>query len=200
MHRGLAFVRSNGIAFVALFVALGGTSYAVTSTSLVSSHGAISACVNKKTGALHLVASGSKCHGKRELVTWNQQGVAGVAGAAGSAGSAGATGATGAPATKLFAQIGNEGVVGQQSGSITASSQKTNEPVTGYSDQVVTFPRDLSACVATATDEASNGSTVTGGGVDDHVLSTSILGDTVTVYRPTPSSGSLPEYSVVVFC
>jgi len=208
MKGTLTFVRGHGIALVALFVALGGTSYAMTSVSFVSSDGTIGACVNVRTGALHLVTPGSKCHGRRQqLVTWNRRGVGpngstGANGAPGSAGPTGGTGPTGpvgAAATKLFAQI-DVGVVDQQSGGITAGGVTTNQPFSGYFEVAVTFPQNVSACVAMAALEADNSSFTGGGGTDDHALWTSISGSTVTVYRTITTSGVFPPFAITVFC
>ncbi len=95
MSSKTAFIRRHGIAFVALFVALGGTSYAMSGATFVSPQGAVSACV-KKSGTLKLVAPGTKCHKKQQLVTWNLQGVSGKSGATGATGASGTNGANGA--------------------------------------------------------------------------------------------------------
>jgi hypothetical protein len=79
------------IAIAALFVALGGTSYAVISSSTVpDSHGVFHACVNKSTGAIRIITASGKCHkakghGKHKragelAVHWSQTGPPGTNG------------------------------------------------------------------------------------------------------------------------
>jgi hypothetical protein len=93
-RRLLGYVQQHIVGFVALCVALGGTSYAVTSQRLVSSDGRITACI-RDTGAVRLVAQAKKCRKGEQRVAWNQTGQRGLTGAAGAAGATGATGATG---------------------------------------------------------------------------------------------------------
>jgi len=112
----------------------------------------------------------------------------------------GATGATGAPAAKLFALWTEEDGIKQQSGGITATGAVFDQPFTGYRQVIVTFPQDLSNCAAIAGNSNPNGSVSGGGGIDDHALTTSIFGTTVRVYRPTSSSGVMPDFTIAVFC
>jgi hypothetical protein len=83
------------VAMVALFAALGGTSYAVISSSTVpDSLGVFHACVNRSSGAIRIVTKPSSCqkavkHGKHKTlgelaVAWSQTGPAGKNGANGS--------------------------------------------------------------------------------------------------------------------
>ena len=89
-----------GVALLALFVALGGTGYAVLSGGIPDKSGVFHGCANRSTGALRLVSSASKCRkkkGKRpgELaVLWSQRGPAGAPGANGTNGTPGANGTT----------------------------------------------------------------------------------------------------------
>jgi hypothetical protein len=66
MRSKLAFARRHGIAITVLFVALGGTSYAMAS---VSSSGVINACANKRSGVMRLVKPGAKCRKKERPVS-----------------------------------------------------------------------------------------------------------------------------------
>jgi hypothetical protein len=93
----LSWLRRNAVGFAALFVALGGTSYAVTShSSFVGSSGKLSACVNRSSGKVRLIKGGSSCHKRREqAVSWNQQGADGSNGSQGAQGQVGATGVQG---------------------------------------------------------------------------------------------------------
>lgn len=79
---------STVAAYLALFVALGGSAYAVTSATPT---GVLRACVSNQTGAMRLLREGS-CKPSERMIRWN---VAGPAGPAGSAGAAGAQGSQG---------------------------------------------------------------------------------------------------------
>ena len=100
--RRLIRVPSHGtvVGYLALAVALGGTSYAaVSSSSKVTSpdkSGVFHACVNSRSGQMRLVTAGKKCKKKpKELaVQWSQKGPQGPAGQNGANGVTGANGAT----------------------------------------------------------------------------------------------------------
>lgn len=94
--KGLAFIRRHGVAFAALFLALGGTSYAVTTAGFVSHSGVITACANTRSGKVRLVKSGARCHRGEQRLAWNQRGFRGKTGAPGPTGKTGATGPSGA--------------------------------------------------------------------------------------------------------
>ena len=79
---------STVAAYLALFVALGGSAYAVSTSK---STGVLKACVSNETGAMRLLRVGS-CKPSEHMVRWN---IAGSAGPAGSVGPAGPTGAQG---------------------------------------------------------------------------------------------------------
>lgn len=77
------------VAYLALFVALGGGAYAIGSKPATST---INGCYSRHTGALRIVAKNGRCH-KRELpVSWNKQGPTGPAGPAGPRGAEGPEG------------------------------------------------------------------------------------------------------------
>jgi hypothetical protein len=91
------------VAMVALFAALGGTSYAVISSSTVpDSLGVFHACVNRSSGGTRIVTKPSACqkavaHGKHKTlgelaVAWSQTGPAGKSGSNGTNGTNGAPG------------------------------------------------------------------------------------------------------------
>lgn len=75
---------ANVMASVALFVALGGGAYAVTSSSFVSRSGAITGCVPKKGGALRVVKSGRRCPRGTVPLVFNIKGPQGARGPQGS--------------------------------------------------------------------------------------------------------------------
>lgn len=106
-----SFFKQHAIALLALFIALGGTSYAVTSaaeTSKAGGKGKIFACVAKKERTLSLTTRALGCPPDARLIAWNKvgrrgakgkkgaRGARGKTGAAGPTGPAGAQGATGA--------------------------------------------------------------------------------------------------------
>lgn len=67
--------------------------YAATTTSAA---GVISACSNKSTGQLRVLAAGAACDTKKETpISWNIQGIQGIQGPQGIQGLTGATGAQG---------------------------------------------------------------------------------------------------------
>jgi hypothetical protein len=76
---------SNVMATIAVFVAVGGGAYAVTS----SSNKPVKACAKKQSGALRLLDKG-KCKRSERAVRWNQKGRRGARGVAGLTGPAGA--------------------------------------------------------------------------------------------------------------
>ncbi len=82
---------STVAAYLALFVALGGSAYAMTSSTPT---GVLRACVSNQTGAMRLVREGS-CKPSEHMVRWNIAGPAGPAGAAGAQGSQGPQGVQG---------------------------------------------------------------------------------------------------------
>lgn len=101
---------ATGLAIVALFVALGGTGYAVVSSSGIPDHaGVFHGCVDRRTGTLRVVQSARSCrraHGKgrrRSLgefaINWSQKGPPGVPGLAGRNGTSGTNGINGTNGT-----------------------------------------------------------------------------------------------------
>jgi hypothetical protein len=93
LGRAWGHLRRHAIAYLALFVALGGSAYAAS--SFVGSTGTITACV-KKGGALHLVKHSKPCGRGQARLTWNQHGVPGPKGSKGSKGAKGPKGSKGA--------------------------------------------------------------------------------------------------------
>lgn len=84
---------SDVMATIAVFMALGGGAYAVTSSP---GGGVVTACAKKKAGALRVIKQGKRCkRGERKLV-WNVQGLAGNPGGAGLQGPKGDAGQQGA--------------------------------------------------------------------------------------------------------
>ena len=96
-------LRRHVVGYLALFVALGGTSYAAVQAAAPSKT-TVRGCVSKQTGVLRVLAKAKrKCkRGERALVfnVRGRRGPAGPQGAVGPQGVAGAAGAAGAPGAK----------------------------------------------------------------------------------------------------
>jgi hypothetical protein len=125
MHRVVAAIRTNAVAYIALFVALGGTSiaasrYIITSTKQI------------KPSVL------------RQLQGKGKAGPQGSAGPQGAAGSQGAAGAPGAAATRYWALIREDGSIARQSGGISSGLRENGGSTIHYE---VTFPTNVSGCV-----------------------------------------------------
>jgi hypothetical protein len=84
---------ANVMATVAVFLALGGGTYAAT--TLVAKDGKIKACVSKR-GAVRVIAAAKKCAKREKQLVLNQTGPAGKLGARGTTGAQGAQGLPGA--------------------------------------------------------------------------------------------------------
>jgi hypothetical protein len=87
---------STVVAYLALFVALGGGAYAAT--SLVGSDGKIRGCVSGH-GKLTVLKRGKQCKGGQTAIAWNQRGPSGEDGGAGPKGDTGVKGDPGPAAT-----------------------------------------------------------------------------------------------------
>jgi hypothetical protein len=90
----VTYLRGNTLALLALFVALGGTSYAAAG-GLVAKNGQLTGCVGNG-GLLKVLKPGRRCAKGQTAVAWNVTGRAGGSGPAGATGASGATGARGA--------------------------------------------------------------------------------------------------------
>uniref|UniRef100_UPI0035C8E70F collagen-like triple helix repeat-containing protein n=1 Tax=Patulibacter defluvii TaxID=3095358 RepID=UPI0035C8E70F len=88
-------VRRHSIALLALFVALGGTSYAVTSAARPAAGKTYYACVTPRYKTLNLTTARGRCDAGEQKISFNAEGRPGDDGARGRAGATGRTGATG---------------------------------------------------------------------------------------------------------
>lgn len=110
--RVLGVLRGQPIAFLALFVALGGSSYAAVSAGKLGQGDVIVGCV-AKDGKLRVVTSASRCTGKETAISFNREGRPGRDGLDGAAGARGSDGAPGpAGATGAAGQVGPAGAPG----------------------------------------------------------------------------------------
>lgn len=124
-------LRGNTVALLALFVALGGTSYAAAG-AFVARNGQLSGCVGA-SGALKVLKPGRHCAKGQTAVAWN---VAGRAGASGAVGPTGARGATG--------DSGSAGSAGPSGQSIVGSTGPTG-PSDAYTSKSHGSPISLPA-------------------------------------------------------
>lgn len=156
IDKGLAYVRRNALGALALFVALGGTSYAATGG--FTSGGQLRACVGE-SGGLTLLKAGKNCKRGQKSVSWSQTGPAGVKGASGPAGAAGAAGPAGASVQGPQGAPGDQDVkwaVVEENGKVEA--QKGVVSVTGVTSPYdVKFDRDISHCAVVATPGGATG-------------------------------------------
>jgi hypothetical protein len=140
------------VAVAAVFVALGGTSYAVISSSTVpDSLGVFHACVNRSSGGIRIVTNPSSCHkavahGKHKAlgelpVAWSQTGPAGKNGTNGSKGTSGSNGTNGTNgATTVTTREGSaKSVANGTTGTATASCN-AGEKATGGGSSVSGSP------------------------------------------------------------
>lgn len=103
-------LRGNALALLALFVALGGTSYAAAG-GFVAKNGQLAGCVGA-SGALKVLKPGRRCPKGQSAVAWNVAGRAGGTGAAGATGARGATGETGSAGPSGQSIVGSVGPTG----------------------------------------------------------------------------------------
>jgi hypothetical protein len=113
MWRGLAgYLRQHHLALVALFIALGGTSYAAVGR-FTSSSGRLYACLARPYQTLNLTSASAACPRGQRKISWNRVGRPGVRGATGAIGPQGQKGDTGGTgATGPQGQKGDTGATG----------------------------------------------------------------------------------------
>jgi hypothetical protein len=207
---------ANMMATGAMFVALGGSAYALNGGADNSSvfHG----CVSNRTGTLRVVKSANSCakaHGRgthrqpgETAISWSQQGPPGLQGTQGDPGTPGQKGDPGTPgqdATHLFAYI-------DDFGANTAATVQYGNGVTEVADPTgdnaytVTFDRSLQNCVVeaqpgfgdptanAAADDAIGLITMNQGGQHDQVA--------VQFTRPSVTNDPVVDTSFVItaFC
>jgi hypothetical protein len=107
--RLFAYVRGHHVGLLALFVALGGTSYAAIS-SIPGPDGVIHACYQKTKGSLRVVPAGTRCLKSERALAFNQQGIPGPRGSQGLQGLQGSQGSQGSQG--LQGSQGPQGIAG----------------------------------------------------------------------------------------
>ena len=183
------------VAYLALFVALSGSSYAATKLSrnaVKSTNIAANAVTSSKVKNGSLLAKDFKAGQLPKGAT----GATGAAGTAGAAGAAGATGAIGPKgdkgesATALWASVNPDGTL--RNGSGVASAGRYAGPPTG--SYLVTFNRDISGCAWTAT--IANHSPVN---IEGRVINVAAAGNNSVRVNAGLGGDDFP-FDVAVFC
>ena len=153
VDRAARYLANNALGALALFVALGGVSYAAAGGFV--SGGQLRGCVNKG-GSLTLLKSGKHCKRGQQQIAWSQQGPAGPQGLPGAKGDTGAPGQNGSngtngqPTNVMWANIEKEGVIEDGHG-VTGVKDSGKAPYT------VTFEKGVTKCAVVA---SPNGSAV----------------------------------------
>jgi hypothetical protein len=123
------------VGYIALFVALAGTSYAgIASQSDKGEDGTIYACVTKRFDTLNLAGPGGKCPEGQRLISWNEEGPKGERGKRGKRGRrgpAGAAGGTTGSVTSVDTGFGLTGGPITSAGTIAADPSVLQGRVTG---------------------------------------------------------------------
>jgi Collagen triple helix repeat (20 copies) len=107
--RAFALVRRQPIALLALFVALGGTSFAAARSG-DGSQDVIHGCIADGNGRLRIVDPGSRCGTHETAISFNREGRRGPQGRAGHTGARGPAGSKGDPG--LAGADGHDGAAG----------------------------------------------------------------------------------------
>ena len=106
------YLRQHHLALLALFIALGGTSYAAVGRTS-SSSGRLYACVTRAYHTLNLTSASAVCPRGQQKISWNRVGRRGARGLLGARGAIGATGPAGIPGTQgLRGDTGPKGETG----------------------------------------------------------------------------------------
>jgi len=126
LKRASRFAANNAIALLALFLALGGASYAASS-AFTAATPQYKACV----GESHVVVlkTGRRpCGRHKKTIVWNQQGPAGANGVPGATGATGAAGANGFSALSTLPSGASEsGAYSVETGNATAKPEQLTE-------------------------------------------------------------------------
>ena len=189
---------ANVIATLALFLALGGSSYAalkLPSGSVGTKQLKRNAVTSPKVKPGSLLLSDFRASARARLR--GPAGPQGPAGAQGPQGAAGPPGAPGLPATRLFAFVRDDGELVYGSG-VSAATRLLDGSFT------VTFDRSLQNCVAVGTVGHSHGSGfVTAGSIlHADVGAPNAQSVAVSIWEPGEAAPNLTSnsFSLAVFC
>jgi hypothetical protein len=190
------------ISVVALFVALGGTSYAaltitgknVKNSSLTGADIKNSSLTSSDVKDGSLLSKDFKA-GQLPAGPKGDTGPQGPKGDTGAKGDKGAQGDPGTPATKLWAVVNSDATLVRSSGGVTVGGS-------GASFYTVTFPQAIDQCAYEVTIGRSGGAFSNGGQVEaDEFVSNGFSNATVLV-RTYNAAGTVTakRFSIAVFC
>jgi hypothetical protein len=163
---------ANVVSTLALFAALGGTSYAAVKLP----HNSVGSAQIRRSA----VSSSEIKHGAVHLADLAGTTTGSLHGPPGPQGALGPAGATGAPAVSFFATVSGAGQL------VRGTATSSGHSAVGSGSYTVTFPRDVSACGYTATlggidpsDQPPGHATVRGDGANVGVQLYDATGSTV---------------------
>jgi hypothetical protein len=192
---------ANVMATIAVFVALGGSSYAaVRMTGKNVKDGSLTGR-DVRSGTITGKDVKDRSLGQKELT---RRAVRSLRGATGPAGPAGAQGPAGAPATRLWAVVNSDGTLRRGSGVVSVAA----EDLVSNPYIVVTFNRDVSGCAhIVSLAYKRNGTANTGEIAADTTTEPTVRPDSVTVqgfrsggYAPPLSPPINKDFQLAVFC
>jgi hypothetical protein len=194
------YLANNALGALALFVALGGVSYAASGGFV--SGGQLKACVNEG-GSITLLKSGKHCKRGQKPIAWSQQGPAGPQGQPGANGAPGATGATGLtgpagtnglngqPSNVMWAKIGEEGTIEEGHGVIGVKDS-------GLAPYRVKFEKDVTNCAVVATNNGGFPSQNAPAATSDAVLGSEVI---VWILGPKGEGDNVAApFSIIAVC
>ncbi len=191
LQKLLSVLRQQTLGALALFVALGGTSYAVATGSIDSRE------IKNNTIRSNDVRDGALTGRDIGRSTLGQlrgsQGRAGPQGPRGATGLQGPKGDAGAPATRLWAQVTAAGQLAANSGAVSAQR-------TGNGRYTLVFNRPVEACTRVVTAGETTGVDSTWGAM---AADTDTEGATVGVDLFSTAGGGAPansSFNIAVFC
>jgi uncharacterized iron-regulated membrane protein len=175
----LRFLRRNTIALLALFLALGGTTYAASTALGPRNSVASPQVVNGSLQTKDLSAKARKAlKGNRGL-----RGLRGAIGPTGAAGAKGATGAQGPAPAKYLLSLQANGTITRQQGGVTV----THTPGTGA--YTIVFPASANQCYPVANIYATTG----------HIVMNGFSGDGLNMFINTYNSANPPALTDEAF-
>jgi hypothetical protein len=190
------YLANNALGALALFLALGGVTYAATGGFV--SGGQLRACVNE-SGTLTLLKSGKRCKRGQKQIAWNQQGEPGARGASGSSGPpgpagpmgpVGSTGPSGQPSNIMWAKIEPEGTIDAGRGVTGVGWDKRGE-------YIVTFEKEVTNCAVVVTQNSDLPTNVANDAIAEERLGSK---NAIVFTIDTLGKEAAARFSIVAIC